>query len=462
MRILAKLYWAISVLACVMLSCKNDSNNASVSSNLDWGTLPDTLKVGTLYSPTSYFIYRDEKMGYDYDLISQFAADHHMVLDLVVAPNMSSLEEMLDSGTIDVAAYEIPITKEYRDRVIPAGIEEITNQVLVQPKNSKDKITDITQLIGRDIYVEKGSKYYHRLKNLDNELGGGINIHTVEKDTLITEDLLEMTANGKISLTVVDSDIAQLNRTYYNTLDIGLEISFPQRAAWGVSPKMPWLADSIDTWFEESKPQEMQANLLKRYFELSKGLPDVDYKFPEGKISQYDELFKKYASNIDKDWDWRVLAAQGFAESRFNPNAVSWAGARGLMQIMPKIARSYGSSPKGVTDPETGIKTATKILKDLNNWLKKYVPDDKERRKFVIAAYNCGYGHVTDAIALAKKQGLNPQVWDNNVEKAMLMKSKREYYSDPVVKYGYARGLETTGYVKKVMDFYEVARKQAS
>ena len=181
--------------------------------------LPDTLRVGTLYSPTSYFIYREEKMGYDYDLISRFGKDKGIVIDLEVAPSLSALIEMMDSGKIDVAAYEIPITAEYRNHVIPCGTENITHQVLVQPKKGQDeRITDVTQLVGKEIYVEKDSKYQHRLNNLNDEIGGGIIIHTVAEDTLITEDLIEMVSNGKIPLTVVDSDIAQLNKTYYNSL----------------------------------------------------------------------------------------------------------------------------------------------------------------------------------------------------------------------------------------------------
>lgn len=230
-------------------------------------------------------------MGYDYDLISRFGKDKGIVIDLEVAPSLSALIEMMDSGKIDVAAYEIPITAEYRNHVIPCGTENITHQVLVQPKKGQDeRITDVTQLVGKEIYVEKDSKYQHRLNNLNDEIGGGIIIHTVAEDTLITEDLIEMVSNGKIPLTVVDSDIAQLNKTYYNSLDIGMEISFPQRSSWGVTPGKEWLADSIDTWFADSEPQNMQARLLKRYFELSKENPEYNIDLSRGKISPYDHL----------------------------------------------------------------------------------------------------------------------------------------------------------------------------
>lgn len=300
---------AILLLAlCTTLSCGRGGNSRDTEADSTAHPLPDTLRVGTLYSPTSYFMYREEQMGYDYDMVTRLGADKGMVIDLHVAPSLNALIEMLDSGLIDLAAYEIPITAEYKSRVIPAGDENITTQVLVQPK-SDDHITDVTQLAGREVYVEADSKYLYRLKNLNDEIGGGINIHEVKSDTLITEDLIEMVATGKIPLTIVDSDIARINRTYYNSLDIGLPVSFEQRSAWGVSPDKPWLADSITAWMGQSDARKTQAQLLKRYFELSKVSPVLTIDFTKGHISPYDRLFRKYASEIG--WDWRLLAAQG-------------------------------------------------------------------------------------------------------------------------------------------------------
>ncbi len=119
---------------------------------------------------------------------------------------------MLDSGKVDLIAYEVPITEHYRQYVLPCGPENITTQVLVQPKVSKQPaVKDVTELVGKEVYVEKDSKYLRRLRNLNDELGGGIIIREVDADSLITEDLIEMVSDGKIPLTVVDSDIARLN-----------------------------------------------------------------------------------------------------------------------------------------------------------------------------------------------------------------------------------------------------------
>lgn len=435
------------------------SGNTSTTRNDGGKALPDTLKVVTLYGPTSYFIYRGEPMGYDYTLADSLARQKGMVLDLTVAHTLSQAVAMLDSGKVDLIAYEVPITEHYKQYVLPCGPENYTEQVLVQPKiQGKAPLTDVTELVGQEIFVEKDSKYLRRLQNLNEELGGGIIIQEVDGDTLITEDLVEMVSDGKIPLTVVDSDIAMLNSTYYPDLDISLAVSFAQRASWAVAPDKPWLADSIDAWFARENPQRTNDELYKRYFEQTKYTPNVKFDFSKGYISQYDNLFKKYAPNIG--WDWRLMAAQAFQESRFKPNARSWAGARGLMQIMPRTAAGYKTAASKLNNPETSVQVATKLLADLDRYLINYVPNDKERMKFVIAAYNCGIAHVYDAIALAEKYGLDPQVWDDNVSKAILMKMNPKYYNDPVVKYGYCRGSETVNYVKNITDFYQQALRE--
>lgn len=419
------------------------------------GVLPDTLRVGTLYSPSSFFLYRGDSLGYDYELVKQFAADKGLALDVRTAPSMARMIEMLDSGLIDIAAYEVPVTGEYKRKVLPCGYENITTQVLVQPTAGGERITDVTQLVGRDVYVERGSKYEHRLRNLDEELGGGINIITVDRDTLIAEDLIDMVSTGKIPLTVVDSDVAQINATYYANIDISLPLSMEQRASWAVDRDRKWLADSIDAWAAQSAPAQAQKDLLKRYFQLSKvdGTP-YQMDFGNGVISRYDNIFRRYAPNID--WDWRMLAAQAYTESKFKPNARSFAGARGLMQIMPRTGRAYGL--RNANDPEQSVKAAVKFLDDLDRQLQKLVPDDAERKKFMLAAYNGGLGHVLDAMRLAEKHGMDPTVWDENVAEAALMLANPKYYNDPVVKYGYLRGRETYNYVKRIMDFYEVGK----
>lgn len=395
-------------------------------------------------------------MGYDYGLVSQLARDKGLVLDLQVAPSMAAMVEMLDSGLVDLLAYEVPVTAEYRQKAIACGPETLTSQVLVQMR-SDTAITDVTQLVGRDIYVEKDSKYHYRLLNLNDELGGGVRIHPIDRDTLITEDLIDMVQRGEIPLTVVDSDIAALNKTYYPGMDITVPLSFAQRNAWAVSPTRPWLADSVNAWLGGDAPRREMARLHRRYFELSRGLEPPSEGIPtlnlsSGRISPYDQLFRHHAEALG--WDWRLLAAVGYAESRFHPTIESWAGAKGLMQIMPRTARAYGIGPDRILNPDDNIYVASRILQSLNASLKGRVPAPDERRKFILAAYNSGLAHILDAITLARLNGLDPTVWDGNVERALLLKAQPEHYNHPEVKYGYFRGRETVGFVKTVLNNY--------
>ncbi|MDE6041419.1 MAG: transglycosylase SLT domain-containing protein [Muribaculaceae bacterium] len=455
-----KFVLSLSIGLCAALGLAG-CGQASGSSEATAEGASDTLRVATLYGPTSYFIYRGDPMGYDYSLVDSLARDKGMVLDLKVATSLTQAIAMLDSGTVDLIAAEVPVTGHYKQLVQACGPQITTTQVLVQPKvMGEPKVKDVTDLIGKDVYVESDSKYLRRMNHLNDELGGGITIKEVDADSIITEDLIRMVSDGKIPMTVVDSDIAQLNSTYYPDLDISLQVSYDQRASWAVSLKNTELAAQINDWFKTDQGISANRELLKQYFEQTKYTPSVKFDFAKGYISQYDDLFRKYAPSVG--WDWRLLAAQAYTESRFKPNARSWVGARGLMQIMPSTARGYRTAVSKLNNPETSLSVATRLINDLDSYLVKYVPNDKERLKFVIAAYNVGIAHVYDAIALAKKYGLDPERWDDNVEKAILMKMNPKYYNDPVVKYGYCRGTETVAYVQRINDFYETARREIS
>ncbi len=451
MRIRSAHIIIITVLLLCIISCRKVNNNRYD----DCCEIPDTLKIGTLYSPTAFFIFKSDTLGYEYERIMNFVRDKKISAEFIIADNMSELIELLDSSLIDIAAYEIPIINEYKERIIHCGTENITYQVLVQQK-SDTMITDVTQLIDKDIYVEKDSKYEIRLRNLDNEVGGGIRIKSINKDSIITEELIKMVAENEVPLTIVDSDIAKLNKTYYKNIDITLPISLEQRASWAVNSSNKALADSINSWSQLSKSKNASKLLLKRYFELSKNdehsfsRPNLNIK--NGIISPYDHIFKKYAKEID--WDWKLLAAQAWSESHFDTTAVSWAGAKGLMQLMPSTARAYGLSHSDMTNPDLNVKAAVENIKVLNSIFAKRVPNKEERIKFIIAAYNSGAGHILDAIALAKKYGKDPEKWENNVSITLQWKSNPDYFNDEVCRSGYFRGSQTIAYVKKVEDCY--------
>ncbi len=407
----------------------------------------------TLYSSTTYFIYRGQEMGFQYELCAQFAQHLGLKLRVEVAHNVEDLIRRLQAGEGDIIAYPLPVTKSWSDSLRYCGEEIITHQVIVQQNNAQNpKLTDVTQLIGKEIYVKPG-KYYDRLVNLNNELGGGIIIHPVNNDSIGVEDLITQVATGKIAYTVADNDVAKLNQTYYPQLSSSLSISFDQRSSWAVRKTSPLLAEAADNWFRENVTSTAYAASAKRYFEQSKHpvrSPILSLK--EGKISHFDELFRKYAREID--WDWRLLASLAYTESNFDTTVVSWAGARGLMQLMPRTAKAMGMPEGRERDPEESIKAAVKYIAHADRSL-RVITDKQQRIYFVLASYNAGLGHVYDAMALAEKYGSNKQVWTDNVERFILLKSNEEYFTDPVCKNGYFRGVETFNFVREIMERYQ-------
>lgn len=165
-----------------------------------------------------------------------------------------------------------------------------------------------------------------------------------------------------------------------------------------------------------------------------------------GIISHYDQLFIAYARPIR--WDWRLLAAQCYQESTFDPKATSWAGAKGLMQIMPGTADHLGLARSDMYDPEKNISAATRYLGELEHTFSD-IKDRQERTNFVLAAYNGGSHHVRDAMALCQRDGRNNHHW-REVEPYILRLADPKYYNDPLVKHGYMRGSETVDYVQKI------------
>ena len=456
-KIVSLLYIALLLSSCSGNKQQEQKEDDLVSMDLPQLKAAGEITAVTLYSSTSYFQYKMEPMGYEYDLIKDFARSEGLKLNIKVAENATRLIEMLEAGEADVVAYPILVNNKLKENYLYCGREEQTSQVLVQRANKGDTIlTDVTQLIGKDIYVKPATKYFQRLKNLDEELGGGIHIKDIEKDTITTEDLISMVSQGEIPYTISDDNIARLNKTYFWNINVSLKVSFMQRSSWLVRKTSPKLAEAINAWASDKSGSHVYKAAVKRYFELSKQPLTVDLPpVKNGHISPYDDLFKKHSKNIG--WDWQLLASISYQESHFNPSVVSWAGAEGLMGIMPNTARALGVTPHELKDPDIGIRTGVDCLRKFRQGFSE-ITDPQEKIKFTLASYNAGIGHIYDAQRLAEKYGKNPLVWEDNVAEYIRLKSDPEYYNDPVCKHGYLRGSETFNYVREVIqrfDYYK-------
>lgn len=456
-------------LICLLLSiasCKSTKQKPEQNEVLEVIDLPQIIEKGeltvaTMYSSIDYFEYRGQFMGIQYDLSEQFATSLDLELNIITANSELELIRLLRSGKADLIAYNLPVTKDWKDSVVYCGVETFMHQVLIQQKiKGEEPIRDVTGLIGKEVYVQPG-KYYDRLLNLNEELGGGIDIRLVEADTVTLEDLIQQVAEGKIQYTVAYNDIAKLNKTYFSNIDVDLKISFDQKTYWAVRDNSPELRKAVNEWYLQTQRSPRYEASLKKYFEISKNsyIHSPIQSIDKGIISSYDSYFKTHASTID--WDWRLLASLAYTESNFNKNVVSWAGALGLMQLMPRTARAMGVPRGKEMDVNENIKGAVKYIKVTERQFKNIL-DDNERIKFVLAAYNAGAGHVQDAMALAEKYRADKYVWFNNVEKYLLLKSKRKYFSDPVCKFGYFRGIETYNFVRDIIARYDVYKNKVA
>ncbi len=424
----------------------------------------DTLKAITGYNAYSYFIYRGQPMGYEYELLNLFAKHLGVHLEIIIERDLTKMFEDLQTGKGDLIAYSLTVTSERRKKVAFTVPLRTTKQVLVQRRPDgwrrmtldqirKRLVTSPLQLAGKDIYVAAGSAYIDRLKNLNEEIGGGINI-IIADSNLTTEDLIRMVADREIDYTVADDNVALLNQAYYDNLDVSLELSLPQNIAWAVRKTSVNLLRKLNEWITAEKNKVEYYVIYQRYFQnrlaYRRRLKSDFFSHTGGKISEYDDLIKKYSQELG--WDWRIVASLIYQESHFNPKAKSWAGAVGLMQLLPVVAEKY--NVKNLENPYENLKAGMQYLKWLDDFWARYIKDKDERIKFVLASYNIGLGHIMDARRLAEKYGANPNVWDGNVEVYLLKKSNPKYYNDPVVKNGYASGKETIKYVKEILNRY--------
>lgn len=451
----------------MVISCKGKSiskNTISGTTSLSRETdLPAILKKGKITvlaenSTASYFIYRGKKMGLEYELLKEYAEHLGVQLEIKMVANIDDLSTLLSQGKGDLISCNLTITKE-RSRIFAFSKPYLrSSQVLVQRKpkdwrarKAKDWqneiITDPLDLIGKKIHVWKNSSYYDRLIHLQEELGDTIYIEGVSGN-VIPEDLIEQVATGVINYTVTDENVAKINSRFYSNIDINLELSIKQQIAFAMRKENPILLENFNSWLDDFMKTTTFRYIKHKYLNMSQFSAKSKDEFSTlgGKrISRFDQSIKKVAKEYN--WDWRLLAALVYQESKFKTGQVSWAGAYGLMQFMPGTGPSYGVYPDSPPDVQIrgGMK---KLSKNFGEW--DMIPDSIQRIKFTLGTYNAGQGHVQDARYLAEKYGDNPNIWDNHVEKYILQLSKPKYYRDQGVRSGYLRGSETYNYVREI------------
>jgi len=457
-------------------ACTTPVDTAPVQKTLLQLDLDSIKKRGRLIaltdnSSTSYFIYKGQPMGYEYELLNLFARSQGLDLEMIIVQDMDSIFDYLNNGVGDVIAANMTVTKDRAEVVSFSEHVILTRQMLIQrmPDNwwkinqdkiNKSLIRNPIDLIGQDVHLRKNSSFFSRIQSLSDEIGGEINIVEVPGN-METEQLIELVAENEIKYTVADENVAKVNKLYYPQIDIRTPLSFPQRIAWATRNSSPTLLEAMDTWILENQNTSDFATVYARYFKARsahKARVTSDYSsLSGGKISEYDELIQSGSTTIG--WDWRLIASLIYQESEFKPQAESWTGATGLMQIMPETAEKYDVD--SLSDPTQNIQAGIAHLKWLSDYWYDKIEDEEERVKFVLASYNVGLGHIIDSRRLTDKYGRNDLLW-KDVSHYLKLKSRPAYYNDEVVKHGYCRGSEPIKYVREILTRYDHYKKAIS
>jgi membrane-bound lytic murein transglycosylase F len=417
----------------------------------------------TTYNANDYFVYRGEPMGYQFEKLKIFAEYLGVELEIKVAEDIPKAIKMVNSGDCDLLAMGMTITKERKKKLAFSEPFFQTRQMLVQHKPEswrkmanydeieKNLVRDVHEMANITVHIQKESVYGKNMEYLSELIGE--DIHVITDPVLMTDQLIEMVAKGKVPYTICDENLAQLYEKIYPDVDIKTPVSFPQQIAWAVKKDSDSLRSVINLWQEEFNKTATANYLFKKYFISPRSaiMARSEYSsFYGGRISDYDEIIRRVS--VKYKVDWLLMASLIYQESQFDPGVVSFKGAFGLMQFMPATAETFGID--STSSPAEQIDAGIRYLRQLDAELPKEIKDPQERIKFILASYNVGIAHVFDARRLAEKNGKDPNVWTDNVDYYILNKSNPKYYKDEVVRYGYARGEETYNFVREILDRY--------
>ncbi|WP_193164970.1 transporter substrate-binding domain-containing protein [Microbulbifer hainanensis] len=407
------------------------------------------LRAATRNHPGTYFMWKGRVMGYEYELLTKFAKRLDVRLEILVAPTHADLFRMVRDGKADVAASLLSAT-EFRDEhgmdFGPTYMEEKVEIV----GDKDDHIDSLNDLEGRTIHVLRSSSQYEVLMEiLEDNPDLKVKVELVPEELTIPQ-ILDRIADGKYDLTIADDVTVRMEHHWRDEIVALYDLRVMENPyGWMVRESNPNLLQAVTNFFNGKKIVKLRKLLFHKYFEEPKRKRNEIKKLSKkGEISPFDKLVKKYADQYD--FDWRLVVAQMFQESTFNPKAKSWVGARGLMQVMPDTGKQVGES--NLFDPETSVRAGMKYLEWLHRKFEDKGISPENMMWFTLASYNAGLGHVYDAKDLAEEMGWDRKVWFGNVEKAMLLLAEERYYEK--ARYGYARGREPYDYVRKIAARY--------
>ncbi|WP_288129318.1 transporter substrate-binding domain-containing protein [Microbulbifer sp.] len=424
----------------------------------DWQSIKKSgvIRFLTYNRPSVYYVWKGVLMGFDYDLAKAFADQHDLQLQVVVVPFDESLIEWLKAGKGDFAGALKNITQERIDQGIAftTSYRETPEQVVSNRQHPE--IKKIQDLAGRTLTLRAYSPFIATARALKNS-GIDVTVEIAPPEMSIAE-IINKIADGELDATIIDRDDILMAASLQPELLPGTLVSDPRRQGWMLMPQNQKLLKKLDKFIVDYRKSVHYEKKIAAYFEPNKWFTQsVQARVVPGKdLSPYDTLVK--SQSLAYNFDWRLVVAQMWQESNFNPKAISPVGAQGLMQIMPATGEEMGFPPP-LFEPDRNIQAGVKYLHWVRDRFEPTLPA-VEKLWFTLASYNAGYGHLLDARRLAKQLGLNPDVWFGNVEVAMLKLSEPQYFTN--ARYGYVRGAEPVQYVRKISRLYRAYTDVAS
>jgi len=397
---------------------------------------------------SSYFIGPDGPAGPEYDIAAAFAKYLGLDLDVRVAEEFGGLESLLERRQGEFIAANLTRTPA-REEHFRFGPSYADVETVVVYKRGRNRPRELADLVGLNLAVIAGSSYESLLEKARESLP---ELQWTAEHSAGMEDLLLAVADGKLDATLVDSNIFQINSQFYPRLRQGFMLADHQHQAWAFR-KGPddTLVAKARAFFKVIESNGKLLAIQNRYNETGNSLDRVGmFQFMKQVRNRLPPLIPVFQEVADAHGlDWRLLAAMGYQESHWDPDAASQTGVRGIMMLTQKTATQLGVTDR--LDPEQSIEGGARYFLRMRKRIPSRIPEP-DRSWMALAAYNMGWGHLEDTRKLTEKQGGNPDRWQDVNERLPLLSQEKWYRQ---TRFGYARGYEARQYVENIRSYFD-------
>lgn len=416
------------------------------------------------YNRTSYFINGTEREGITYEALTLFEKKLNERLGkqpgrpgyvqvIFIPMTRDRILPALKEGYGDLAAANLVITQN-RKAEFDFSVPSLGNwkELIVSGRAGRD-LSSFDDLLGDTVHIRRSSSYFEHLEVFNDSLkkAGKQVIHVQPVDEHLEDDtILEMVNAGIIPYTISNTFTVRLWEPLLTEIRAypDLAIKTGGEIAWAMRPNSPKLKEVVDAFLKENRQGSLLSNiLLKKYLKNTNYLKEANSEQNLERFRELRGLFQKYGEQFN--WDWLLLAAQGYQESQLDNSRKSPAGAVGIMQIKPSTAADSNVGVDNVYDLENNIHAAAKYLDFLRSrYFNSPEIDPFNAMVLSLAAYNMGPGRMNKIRKKATEQGVNPNEWFGQVELLVAREVGREpvqYVSNIYTYYMSFRSLKRYG-----------------